>query len=397
MAGIRTQYTQFVIVLVMKRRLHDIWFDYQSEFYFGIILSALLVLSAWLSRYIPEEVFDEYINPAMSVAFAAICFYGAVLCFIHHKGVAARRLWATILITMGVWEIVLLVLTNTLTPTIMRVGTTTFSSLTIVVACVFAWLLLLYPTEVLRPGWLNLKFALLELSLVVNLGLLDYFVPLDLRWLIALYPVGLMAIISRHAWHYRRWCEENFSSFDDIDVQWIVRYLVMMSLSGIVFYWMCLSSLPTRAFTQQWFLMFILAYTTERVLYRPDPWKRLRTAPSDAEDNMPEEPSVVPDKAMLEEWMDAEKPYRNPDFQLQDLQQVLPLNRTYLSRFIKTEYDCSFYQLVTRYRVEEAKRLLHEHPQMKIQEISEQCGFSSPTIFTRVFTRETGLNPSEWK
>ena len=252
MAGIRTQYTQFVIVLVMKRRLHDIWFDYQSEFYFGIILSVLLVLSAWLSRYIPEEVFDEYINPAMSVAFAAICFYGAVLCFIHHKGVAARRLWATILITMGVWEIVLLVLTNTLTPTIMRVGTTTFSSLTIVVACVFGWLLLLYPTE-------------------------------------------------------------------------------------------------------------------------------------------------VPDKAMLEEWMDAEKPYRNPDFQLQDLQQVLPLNRTYLSRFINAEYDCSFYQLVTRYRVEEAKRLLHEYPQMKIQEISEQCGFSSPTIFTRVFTRETGLNPSEWK
>ena len=381
----------------MKRRLHDIWLDYKAEFGFGFILIGVIVLSAWLSRYIPEEVFDMYINPAMSVASVVICFYGAVLCLIHHKGVAVRRLWAKILVVWGVWDIVLLVLTQTVTPTIMRVGTTTFSSLTIVVACVFGWLLLLYPTEVLRPGWLNWKFALLELSLLISLGLLDYFVPLDLRWLIGLYPVGLMAIISRHAWHYRRWCEENFSTLDDIDVQWIVRYLVMVSLSGVVFYWMCFSDSPTRAFTQQWFLMFILAYTTERVLYRPDPWKRLRTAPSDAEDNMPEEPSVVPDKAMLEEWMDAEKPYRNPDFQLQDLQQVLPLNRTYLSRFIKTEYDCSFYQLVTRYRVEEAKRLLHEHPQMKIQEISEQCGFSSPTIFTRVFTRETGLNPSEWK
>ena len=236
----------------MKRRLHDIWLDYKAEFGFGFILIGAIVLSAWLSRYIPEEVFDMYINPAMSVAYVVICFYGAVLCLIHHKGVAVRRLWAKILVVWGVWDIVLLVLTQTVTPTIMRVGTTTFSSLTIVVACVFGWLLLLYPTE-------------------------------------------------------------------------------------------------------------------------------------------------VPDKAMLEEWMDAEKPYRNPDFQLQDLQQVLPLNRTYLSRFIKTEYDCSFYQLVTRYRVEEAKRLLHEHPQMKIQEISEQCGFSSPTIFTRVFTRETGLNPSEWK
>ena len=223
----------------MKRRLHDIWLDYKAEFGFGFILIGVIVLSAWLSRYIPEEVFDVYINPAMSVAFAAICFYGAVLCLIHDKGIKVRRLWAEILIVWGVWEIILLVLTQTVTPTIMRVGTTTFSSLTIVVACVFGWLLLLYPTEVLRPGWLNWKFALLEVSLLISLGLLDYFVPLDLRWLIGLYPVGLMAIISRHAWHYRRWCEENFSTLDDIDVQWIVRYLVMVSLSGLVFYWMC--------------------------------------------------------------------------------------------------------------------------------------------------------------
>ena len=67
----------------MKRRLHDIWLDYKAEFGFGFILIGVIVLSAWLSRYIPEEVFDVYINPAMSVAFAAICFYGAVLCLIH--------------------------------------------------------------------------------------------------------------------------------------------------------------------------------------------------------------------------------------------------------------------------------------------------------------------------
>ena len=33
---------------------------------------------------------------------------------------------------------------------------------------------------------------------------------------------------------------------------------------------------------------------------------------------------------------------------------------------------------------------------MQIQDIAEQCGFSSPTMFGRVFVRETGLTPGEY-
>ena len=98
----------------------------------------------------------------------------------------------------------------------------------------------------------------------------------------------------------------------------------------------------------------------------------------------------------LEEWMENEKPYLNPDFKLLDLRKVLPLNRTYLSQFIHNEYDCSFYQFVNRYRIEEYQRLKTEHPEMKIGELSARCGFSSPTVFTRTFTAITGSTPSEW-
>ena len=98
----------------------------------------------------------------------------------------------------------------------------------------------------------------------------------------------------------------------------------------------------------------------------------------------------------LEEWMENEKPYLNPDFKLLDLRKVLPLNRTYLSQFIHNEYDCSFYQFVNRYRIEEYQRLKTEHPEMKIGELSARCGFSSPTVFTRTFTQITGTTPSEW-
>ena len=94
--------------------------------------------------------------------------------------------------------------------------------------------------------------------------------------------------------------------------------------------------------------------------------------------------------------MKTEKPYLNPEFRLLDLRQVLPLNRTYLSQLINTEYGCNFYQFVTNYRIEEAKQLMKAHPDMLMQDIAEQCGFSSPTVFARIFSREVGMTPSEW-
>ena len=101
-------------------------------------------------------------------------------------------------------------------------------------------------------------------------------------------------------------------------------------------------------------------------------------------------------RRILEEWMDAEKPYLNPEFRLLDLRQILPLNRTYLSQLINTEYGCNFYQFVTKYRIDEAKRLMTEHPDMKLQDVAEQSGFSSPVVFSRIFARETGITPREW-
>jgi len=52
--------------------------------------------------------------------------------------------------------------------------------------------------------------------------------------------------------------------------------------------------------------------------------------------------------------------------------------------------------LVNTYRVEEAKRLMQENPRMKLAEVRTRSGFSSSVMFSRVFTRVTGLTPTEW-
>lgn len=380
----------------MKREIQNLWLYYKSEVIFGLTLSVVLVLSTWLSNWIPEEIFALFLNPALSVCNAGICFMGAALCLTHSEGIMTRKTWGGMLIGWGIWEILMVFVSSMFESSIMQVGTDALSSITMVVACVFAWLLFIYPTEVLRPGWLNWSRSLLQLTPLALLGLLDYYVQADLRWLIALYPIGLLVLLIGHIRRYRYWCEENFSTLDDIDVQWIVRYLVMIVLSGAVFYYLCISDNPARPFTQQWYLMFVLAYSTERILYRPDPWKRLRNTLPDMANGDTSMEQYAEYKPILDAWLESEKPYLNPDFQLMDLRQVLPINRTYLSQFINSQYGCTFYNLINSYRIEEAKRLMAEQPDLKIKDIALLSGFASPTTFARTFLRTTGISPSEW-
>ena len=380
---------------MVSREFRYLWYNYKSEIIFGLVLLPVLIASTFLSRLISEDFFDNFLNPALSLAFAVLCFFGAAQCLRHLENNRIRKVWAVILILWGLCESVLVVMFKTANNPF-RVGNELMESTSMLAACAFAWLLFIYPCISMRPGKFNWARSALFILPVVVLGVIDYVLPADLRILIALYPIWLMYVGFRRVHRYRQWCEENFSSLDDIDAQWIVRYIMMVILAGLVFFYLCLSDDPARAFTQQWYLMFVLGYTTDQVLHRPDPWECLRSTAVEEEKKDEPDPAYTAYREILDAWLEKEKPYCNPDFQLTDLRQVLPLNRTYLSQLINSEYGCSFYQWVNGLRIKEAKRLITEHPQMTLEEVSKHCGFSSRRLFTQIFARETGMTPREW-
>ena len=380
----------------MGKWIREIWYNYKSEVIFGAVLLALTVLSFWLGAFIPERIFEVYINPFEYIATIAVCLFGALLLFLHGEQNTLRRSWAIVLLAWGCIDV--LVLGARLILDIKAVGGTPDDPLfnaSVTLGNLLAFMLFIYPTKVLRPGWLNWYRGMLLLLPMIALGVVDYFVPVNLLPVIMIYPVVIFFTLCRHVRKYRQWCEDNFSTLDNIDVQWIVRYLTMLAILGLSFYFIVFWYVPNRMFTQQWMFLLIFTYTTERVLFRPDPWKQLRSTA----EKEPEEPNPANAtyRATLEEWINKEKPYLNPDFQLMDLRQVLPLNRTYLSQLINTEYGCSFYHWVSGLRIAEAKRLLTENPEIKMKDIAQQCGFSSPIVFSRVFIRETGMTPRDWK
>jgi len=370
--------------------------EYKEECLFGLGLLACVVVSYGLAPLIPIDIFRSIISPTQNVAIITVTLISTWAMARHTDGIRVRCVQAWI---MAVFSVIMIagvsyrMFTNAeLLP---AEGIFAFEGWEMVGGDLLAWLILAYPSELLRPGWLTWKNGLIRLLPVVVLGVIDMLVPWDLRWLLALVPVVWVALLFRHLHYYRRYAEENYSSVEQTDEKWVIRYLLMTLVLGISYTYLCFSNEPTRLFTQQWLMLFVIIYTNDQVIFRSKPWIENAAAEEEEKEEAKLESYAVY-RAKLEEWMETEKPYLNPEFRLNDLRQILPLNRTYLSQLINTEYGCNFYQFVTNYRIEEAKRVMLANPFMKMQDVGEQCGFSSPTVFARIFSREVGMTPSEW-
>ncbi len=376
--------------------------EYRSEVVFGLALTAAMVLSYILAPLIPIDLFRKIIYPVQNTAIITVLLINTWTMARHSEGIRARYVHAWITGTLSVVMIAgacyRMYVNADLQP---AEGIFGFEGWEMIGGDLIAWLLLAYPSELLQPGWLTLKGALKRIVPVIVLGVIDMLVPYDLRWLMALVPMVWVALILKHVRAYRIYTEENYGSVEQTDEKWVVRYLLMILVLAMSYIYLCFSDEPTRLFTQQWLILFAIIYTNDQIIFRSKPWIE-EAAKEPVEDETVTDTKETPTgsnaeyRATLEEWMTREKPYTNPEFRLMDLRRVLPLNRTYLSQLINAEYGCNFYQFVTRYRIEDAKQLMTDHPDMKMQDIAEQCGFSSPTVFARIFARETGTSPSEW-
>lgn len=376
--------------------------EYKEEYLFGLVLLTLVGLSYWLAPLIPHKLFYEIISPIQNASIITVTLINTWTMIRHADGIRVRNVQAWIMGTISAIMIAGVSYRLSVNAELLPAeGTFAFEGWEMVGGDLLAWLILAYPSELLNPGWLTMKNSLKRILPVVVLGAIDMFVPWDLRWLLALVPVVWVALLFRHVHYYRRYAEENYGSVEQTDEKWIIRYLLMVLVLGISYTYLCFSDEPTRLFTQQWLMLFVIIYTNDHIIFHSKPW--IEEAPKEMNEEETEEASQETStvsnaeyRRILEQWMEAEKPYLNPEFRLLDLRQILPLNRTYLSQLINTEYGCNFYQFVTKYRIDEAKRLMTEHPDMKLQDVAEQSGFSSPVVFSRIFARETGITPREW-
>jgi AraC-like DNA-binding protein len=95
--------------------------------------------------------------------------------------------------------------------------------------------------------------------------------------------------------------------------------------------------------------------------------------------------------------MTSKKPFLNSDFSLPELAHQLGTTIHTLSQTINEGLGKSFFEMVAEYRVKEAKHLLVDKPNIKVEEIAEQVGYNSKSSFNTAFKKLTGSTPSEYR
>lgn len=95
--------------------------------------------------------------------------------------------------------------------------------------------------------------------------------------------------------------------------------------------------------------------------------------------------------------MENDRMYLNPELKVGDVADALGVSRNAVSVCINSHQGCSFSQYVNDYRLQHAKRLLSETPDMKISAVGLESGFANERSFFRAFKSATDMTPKEWK
>lgn len=101
----------------------------------------------------------------------------------------------------------------------------------------------------------------------------------------------------------------------------------------------------------------------------------------------------------LKRLMKTDKPYLDPELNLQDLASRLSTTIHKLSQVINEQFHQNFYDFINTYRIEEVMKLLHNSRfnHLKVIAIAYDCGFNSKSAFYTAFRKATTMTPVEYR
>lgn len=389
------------------------------------------------------------ILPILQTMASVICCGGASLLFLRGRDSRARRILAFIMIAWGLIYVVR-VAGNFFDSHLLNINR--FYALdTFVLASgnLFLIFLFLYPLEIVRPGWLNFRrtaiimfpYAVITLLYYVGLRILGQ-EPVKLhnagqfiehigefnvwyRFLMLLSIVAYLVYLFRMTWHYekfyRQWCSDNFSDDRHMDISWLRQYGVGVVLIGVAYFWLLFDGGKHCFVFHNITVQCFFCYTLYKGLFHDNPYSenyfRHTLDEEDARrsaelyENQLSSGTVCPHESEgaflnklpayreeIDDWMVKKKPYLAPSFKLMDVSEILPMNRTYLSRVFNEGYGCSFSKVVRDYRIREAERMLVDCADIPVGQVGELCGFSSASAFHRAFVQtHDGLTPNRYR
>ena len=98
----------------------------------------------------------------------------------------------------------------------------------------------------------------------------------------------------------------------------------------------------------------------------------------------------------LEQWKDAGG-YRQHNLTVAIVAREMHLSSRQLQTWLRQSEYQKLATLMNRLRVEDAQRVLREHPDWSAESVADYCGFSSRQYFHQVFVQYTGTTPAQYQ
>lgn len=216
--------------------------------------------------------------------------------------------------------------------------------------------------------------------------------------------------------------EQYYDEEENNKMKWIrFCYVMMMLTEMFVLVYMLLPRGFMKVYTI-WYVLFMLyfsanfisflgsnkllldafAYKTlsgQEIMERIQRRKRIRKgAKEDIQplDSLITEQELNKIEYALAKWV-KEKRYREYDKTREQIAKELNTTKEMLHMYFATRMAVDFKTWRTRLRIEEAKLLLLENPEMSTNIVAELSGFSDRSNFHRQFTKIVGCSPKQWR
>ena len=85
------------------------------------------------------------------------------------------------------------------------------------------------------------------------------------------------------------------------------------------------------------------------------------------------------------------------DISLGDMAEHFGFTNEYLGKIFKKHTGRTPSKYLKRLRINEAKRLLVNQPELEIQKVAELVGYKDNFYFSRIFKAQVGIQPSEYR
>lgn len=258
------------------------------------------------------------------------------------------------------------------------------------------------------------------LSLLLNRYVFDYLEYLNEHSEVAViflmaYLIGYI-ICSLELFHtYRGAMLSNFSTIDAHDFNWVRHMLIGTLVVSIIdlsvsIYELYIGGLSwdTQYITGSLVIVLIgyLGYygVNQSKILLPDflvqeKVERIRSRPKINQLSHFTPTEIADLETRLKTILHTEKSYLDEDLTLGKLAQSVGTTDKKLSTLLNQHMNTTFYDLINKYRVEAVKARLASTTSrnLTLLGIAFECGFKSKTSFNRIFKKETGLSPSEYR